>query len=88
MVLILVLIVGLLGALSLFSMEDGSGVYRQKGILTLTITLLVTICLAIVATAKMWFTHLWKKNSSHARHKQHTHHHPAVKEREFRKNRR
>lgn len=87
MVLILVLIVGLLGSLSLFSMEDGTGVYRQKGILTLIVTLLITTLLTIVATAKMWFTHLWKKNSTHARHKQHTRHHPAVKEQEFRRHR-
>lgn len=85
MVLILVLIVGLLGALSLFSMEDGTGVYRQKGILTLIVTLIITICLTMVATAKMWFSHLWKKNSTHARHKQHTRYHPAVREQEFRK---
>ena len=42
--------------------------------------------LAIVATAKMWFAHLWKKNSTHARHKHHTQYHPSVREREFREN--
>ena len=50
----------------------------------LIITSLLSICLGIVATSKMWFSHLWKKNSTHARHKKHTKYHPIVKEREFR----
>ncbi|MEN7973962.1 MAG: hypothetical protein ABFR47_09040 [Verrucomicrobiota bacterium] len=87
MVLILVMIVGLLTALSFFSMEEGTGVYRQKGIFTLILTSILSICLAIVATAKMWFSHLWKKNSTHARHKEHTQYHPAIREREFRERR-
>lgn len=87
MVLILVLVIGLLGALSLFSRDEGSGEYRQKGILVLTLTALITTCLTIVATSKLWFTHLWKKNSTHARHKQHTQNHPVVRNREFRKRR-
>ncbi len=85
--LILVLIVGLLTTLSFFSMEDGTGIHRQKGILVLVLTGIISIFLTIVATAKMWFTHLWKRNSAHARHKNHTRYHPAVKEREFRKQR-
>lgn len=87
MVLFLVLTIGLLLALSFFSKEDGAGVYRQKGILVLVLTVLISVCLTIVATAKIWFTHLWKKNSTHSRHKQHTRHHPAVKERNFRNRR-
>jgi hypothetical protein len=85
--LILVLIIGLLTAMSFFSKEDGTGGPRQNGIFTLILTAIITICLSIVATAKLWFTHLWKKNSTHDRHKQHSSHHPAVKEREFRKGR-
>lgn len=85
--LILILLVGLLTILSFFSKEDGTGVYRQKGILVLVLTAVISICLTIVATAKMWFTHLWKRNSSHSRHKKHTQHHPATKDREFRKRR-
>ncbi len=84
MALVLVMIVGLLIAMSFFSMEEGTGRYKQKAVFTLIITSILSICLAIVATAKMWFTHLWKKNSTHARHKNHTRYHPAVKEREFR----
>jgi cytochrome b len=87
MVLILVLIVGLLTAMSFFSMEEGTGVHRQKGVFILILTAIITICLTIVATSKLWFTHLWKKNSTHARHKQHTKNHPAVREREFRNQR-
>lgn len=87
MVIILVLIVGLLTVLSFFSREDGTGINRQKGILVLVLTLIISICLTIVATAKLWFTHLWKRNSTHARHKQHSQHHPAVREREFRNRR-
>ena len=85
--LILVLIIGLLGAFSLLGKEDGSGQYRQQGVLVLIITGMLTFFLTIVATSKMWFTHLWKKNSTHARHKQHTRHHPSVKEQEFRNRR-
>ena len=85
MAIILVLIVGLLTALSFISMDDGAGVQRQKGILVLVLTVVISVCLTIVATAKLWFSHLWKKNSAHARHKQHTQHHPSVKDRNFRK---
>jgi uncharacterized membrane protein YozB (DUF420 family) len=84
LVLVLVLIVGLLLAMSFYSKEDGTGVYRQKGTFTLILTTILSICLTIVATAKMWFTHLWKKNSTHDRHKQHSKHHPTIQEREFR----
>ncbi len=84
-VLILTLIVGLLLALSFFSQEEGTGQHQQHGVLTLIITAILSICLLLLATAKLWFTHLWKKNSTHARHKQHTKHHPAVKERELRR---
>ena len=84
MVLVLVIIMGLLVAMSFFSMEEGTGEHSQRGILTLILTTILSILLAIVATAKMWFTHLWKKNSSHERHKKHTQYHPVTKDREFR----
>ena len=84
MVLILVMITGVLVALSFFSKEDGTGTFKHRGIFTLIVTALICICLSIVATAKMWFSHLWKKNSTHARHKKHTKYHPMMREREFR----
>lgn len=87
MILILVLITGVLIAMSFFSMEDGTGSFKHRGVFTLIITALLSICLSIVATAKMWFSHLWKKNSTHDRHKRHTKYHPAMKERQFRKER-
>lgn len=87
MLFIFVLIIGLLTALSFFSMEEGTGEYRQKAIATIILTVMITLFLGIVATSKMWFSHLWKRNSNHSRHKNHTRHHPAVKEREFRKRR-
>lgn len=83
--MIMILIIGLLIAMSFFAKEDGTGVHKQHGILTLVITGFLSICLTIVATAKFWYTHLWKKNSTHARHKQHTQYHPATQEKEFRK---
>jgi len=86
--LILILIVGLLIAMSFFSQEEGTGEYRQRGIFTLIVTGITSILLAILATAKLWFTHLWKKNSTHARHRQHTRHHPTVRERELRRQQR
>lgn len=82
--MILVLTTGLLLALSFFSRDEGTGLYRQQGILTLIITGIICFFLLILATAKFWFPHLWKKNSTHARHKQHTRHHPSVKDREYR----
>ena len=85
--LIFILIVGILLAMSFFAKEEGTGQYRQQGILTLIITAIGTILLSILATAKFWFPHLWKKNSTHARHKQHTQYHPSVKDREFRSQR-
>jgi len=87
MVLVLVVIIGLLIAMSFFSMEEGTGTYRQRGIASLVITAILGIFLSIVATAKMRFPHLWKKNSTHDRHKKHTRYHPAVREREFRERR-
>ena len=83
--MILTLVVGLLLALSFFSQEEGTGHYQQRGVLTLIITAFLSLCLTLLATAKLWFTHLWKKNSTHARHRQHTKHHPVVKERAQRK---
>lgn len=83
--MIMTLIIGGLLALSLFSKDEGTGgTYHQQGVLTLIITAILTILQAIVATAKLWYTHLWKKNSTHARHKQHTKFHPSMREQEFR----
>jgi len=73
----MILIIGLLLAMSFFSKDEGTGVYRQQGILIVIITVMICIGLIIIATAKFWYTHLWKRNSNHARHKQHTKHHPA-----------
>lgn len=85
--LIFVLLVGFLTAMSFFSKEDGTRVYMNRAILTLMFTGIITVCLIILATAKFWFPHLWKKNSTHARHKQHSKYHPAVKEQELRRRR-
>ena len=76
-VFFLALIIGGLVALSFNSMDEGAGQYRQRAIFTLFITGTFCIGLVIIATSKLWFSHLWKKNSTHARHKQHTHHHPS-----------
>ena len=83
----MVLVVGVLLALSFFSKEEGIGDYHRKGILTLMVTGILGFCLFLLATAKVWFTHLWKKNSNHDRHKQHSQFHPSVQQEEFRKNR-
>ncbi len=83
--MILTLVIGMLLALSFFAEEEGTGVFRQRGILTLIITGILMFFQLILATSKFWFPHLWKKNSTHARHKQHSQHHPSVKNREYRK---
>ena len=86
-VLALVLIAGLLTAMSFFAKDEGAGQYTQKGVFTLIVTGILSICLTVLATAKFWFPHLWKKNSTHARHKQHTKHHPVIKDRQQRRSR-
>jgi len=63
----MILIIGLLLAMSFFSKDEGTGVYRQQGILIVIITVMICIGLIIIATAKFWYTHLWKRNSNHAR---------------------
>ncbi len=73
----LVLIVGGLLALSFFVKDEGAGDYRMRGVLVLMITGLISFFLLILMTAKLWFPHLWKKNSTHARHKQHSAYHPS-----------
>lgn len=85
--LILVLVIGLLVAMALFVKEDGTGTYRQQGVLVLIITSVIAFCLSLVATSKWWHPHLWKRNSTHKRHHHHTKHHPMMKEREQRKER-
>ena len=82
---IFVFVVGLLSAMALLIKEEGTGEYKQKANFTMTVTGVTCACLAILATSKLWFSHLWKKNSSHARHKKHTRHHPEVKKKEFRR---
>ena len=84
---IFTLIIGFLLAMSFFSKEEGTGQYQQQGITVLIITGFICICLIIVATGKLWFPHLWKKNSTHARHKQHTQHHPTMRDQEYRRRR-
>lgn len=83
----LVLLTGVLLAGSFWSKEDGTGEFRHQAIAVITVTGLICTFIAIIATSKMWFPHLWKKNSTHKRHKQHTRHHPAVKQQEYRNNR-
>ena len=85
--MIMLTVVGLLVALSFFSKEFGSGEFKRKGILVLMVTGLFDMFLLILATAKLWFPHLWKKNSTHNRHRHHSHHHPAMKDRQFREQR-
>ena len=81
---ILVFVSGTLLTLSFFSQEDGTGSYQQKGTISAIITLLLTLFLLLSATARYWFTHLWKKNATHSRHHQHTENHPIEKEKAFR----
>ena len=77
MLFFFILVIGTLMSLSFLSMEEGAGQYRQKAAFTLSVTGVLCTILAILATSKLWFRHLWKKNSTHDRHKQHSHHHPA-----------
>ena len=78
--LFFVVAIGFLLAMSFLAKEDGTGVHQQQAVFTLMITGILTIFLIILATGKFWFPHLWKKNSSHSRHKQHSEHHPVMKQ--------
>ncbi len=75
--LILVLIIGALASISFFQLEDGSGVNFQRGVIATLITGLLVLFLTLAATAKYWFSHLWKKNATHNRHRMHTRNHPS-----------
>ena len=79
--IILTLITGVLLAMSFLAQEDGTGIHKRRAILVLIITGIMTIFLLILATSKLWFPHLWKRNSTHARHRQHTRHHPTNRDR-------
>ena len=79
----LVFISGLLISLSFFKAEDGSGVYFEKGLISSIFTGLISLCLLFAATSKLLFSHLWKKNSSHDRHRMHSKNHPMEKEKAF-----
>lgn len=80
----MVLLIGFLLAMALFAKDEGTGDYRMRAILILMITGVVSFCLLILMTSKFWFPHLWKKNSTHARHKQHSKHHPAQRDQAYR----
>ncbi|MBN2683646.1 MAG: hypothetical protein JXR40_00065 [Pontiellaceae bacterium] len=82
--LILVPIIGLLAAGALFQKDVGTGDLKQAGILVLIITGILFLILLIGATYKLWFPHLWKRNSSHNRHHHHSEHHPYYRDREIR----
>ena len=78
--MVFTLVIGILLALSFFSKEDGTGIYLQRGTFTLVATAVLSVLLAILATSKMWYPHLWTRNSTHDRHKQHTKHPPAMQQ--------
>jgi len=69
-VLLLTLISGGLLGMTFVSMDDGSGASLQKAYFVFLVTGVISVCLLIVATSKFWFPHLWKRNSTHDRHKQ------------------
>ena len=79
------LLVGGLVALALLSKEEGVGDYRQKAIFVMLVTGLLCFFQLILATSKLWFPHLWKRNSTHNRHKQHSAHHPTTRNSRSRK---
>ena len=72
-----VLIVGVLLGLSFLSQERGAGDYRQKANFVFLVTGVICFLLLILGTSKLWFPHLWRKNSTHDRHKQHSSRHPV-----------
>lgn len=78
--LVLILVIGILLALSFFSKEEGTGDYLHKGVVTLVATAIISVLMTILATSKMWYPHLWNKNSTHERHKQHTKYHPSMRQ--------
>ena len=74
--LIIIIISGFLISLNFFNAEDGTNINSQKGVITCIVTSLLSIFLTFAAAAKYRFQHLWKKNTSHERHRMHTDNHP------------
>jgi len=72
----LVLVVGVLFGLALLSQDNGAGDYRLRAYFVFLVTGIFCIFIFLIGTSKLWFRHLWRKNSTHARHKQHTKYHP------------
>jgi len=62
----LIFIFGLVFSLYLFY-EDAYRVERNRGILALIITCVVTLLLVIAATAHFWFRHLWHRRPGYKR---------------------
>ena len=60
--------------MAFYYQDDGTGVYAQRGLLTAIITAVASILMLFVATAKLWFSHLWYRNSTHKRHHELKHH--------------
>lgn len=82
--MVLVPLIGLLTAGALFQKDAGTGELKPAAILVLIITGILFFMLLIGATYKLFFPHLWKKNSSHSRHRQHSKRHPYHREKEIR----
>jgi hypothetical protein len=80
--MILVPLIGVLTAAALFQKDAGTGELKPAAILVLIITGILFFMLLIGATYKLFFPHLWKRNSSHKRLRQHSKHHPYYSEKE------
>jgi len=80
----LVLVTGVLLGLALFSQDNGAGDYRLRAYFVFLVTGIFCIFIFLIGTSKLWFRHLWKKNSTHARHRQHTKYHPTNRDRTYR----
>jgi hypothetical protein len=75
----LTLVSGILITLAIYSKEEQDGAYEHRmAFLSIIVTSLLCFFQIILATSKLWFPHLWKKNSSHDRHRHHSPNHPSV----------
>lgn len=76
----MVLFTGLMLTLASYAHEDpGDVAARNRTKLCFVATILLSIFVLIIATARLWHSHLWKsRRKGHSyRHRKHRHHHSS-----------
>lgn len=75
LLLLLVLVTGLLLAMSLSVADEGDFAAQNRVRLTLIITLLLSAFILLAGSARLWHLPLWKHGNSQRRHRRRRGHH-------------